>query len=144
MLIIKPTTLLLSITFYDRSGNAVAYSEDDRHMYLFGGEPIGYLDAEAFFSYRGELIGWFENGWLRDKDGRCIAYSDQAAGGPPQPVKLRRPNQSIKQTLPVLERQDPRPLRPMHSNAWSTQSAVEFFSRIPHSWPGGLGDSHQR
>jgi len=136
--------MIVSITFYDRSGAPIAYSEDDRHMYLFGGEPVGYLDAEAFFSYRGELLGWFEDGWLRDKDGRCIAYSDQAAGGPPLPEKLRRPSQSVRQTLPLLERQDPRPLRPMHSNAWSTLTAQDFFSRFRHSWPGGLGSGHTR
>lgn len=130
----------MSITFYDRNGAAVAYSDDDVHVFLFGGEPIAYLDAEALYSYRGELMGWFEDGWLRDKDGRCVAYSEEASGGPTLPEKRRRPKQSLKQTLPVQQRQDPRSLRPMHSSAWSTQSAKQFFSHLRHTWPGGMGD----
>ena len=127
------------ITFYDRNGNAVAYCDDGVHVYLFGGESIAYLESDALFSYRGELMGWFEKGWLRDKDGRCIAYTELASGGPQQPEKLRTPTQAVKQSLPVQERQDPRPLRPIHSNAWSAQSARDFFSHLRFSWPGGLG-----
>lgn len=134
----------MAITFYDRNGHAVAYSDDDVHVFLFGGEPIGYLEAEALYSYRGELMGWFEEGWLRDKDGRCIAYSEQATGGPIQPVKGRRPSPAVKQTLPTQERRDPRALRPIHSNAWSNQSAQEFFSHSRHVWPGNLGTSNGR
>lgn len=134
----------MAITFYDRNGGAIAYSDDDVHIFLFSGEPIGYLEAEALYSYRGELMGWFEEGWLRDKDGRCVAYSEQATGGPLQPVKARRPSPSVKQTLPTQERRDPRSLRPIHSNAWSNQSAFEFFSRLPHAWPGNLGAGNSR
>lgn len=130
----------MSITFYDRSGNVVAYSDDDVHIFLFSGEPIAYLDADALYSYRGELMGWFEDGWLRDKDGRCVAFSEQASGSPTQPEKRRRPKQSLKQPLPLQQHRDPRSLRPMHSNAWSSQSAQEFFSHLRHRWPGSMGD----
>jgi hypothetical protein len=132
---------IVTITFYDRSGKAVAYSEDRVHVHLFSGESVAYLDSEALYSYRGELMGWFEDGWLRDKDGRCIAYSEQATGGPPQPVKGRRPSESLKQSVPIEQRQDPRSLRPIHSNAWSSQTAEEFFSHLRHRWPGRLGES---
>lgn len=136
-----PERTIVSVTFYDRSGRATAYSEDGVHVYLFSGEPVAYLNAEALYSYRGELMGWFEDGWLRDKDGRCIAYSDQATGGPLQPVKGARPNQSARQAVPAQQRQDPRSLRPIHSNAWSNQTAQEFFSHLRHRWPGALGGS---
>jgi hypothetical protein len=136
-----PERTIVTVTFYDRSGKAVAYSEDGQHVHLFSGEPVAYLDAQAVYSYRGELMGWFEDGWLRDKDGRCIAYSEQATGGPPQPEKARRPAQSVRQLAPVQQRQDPRSLRPIHSNAWSSQTAEEFFSHLRHRWPGGLGSS---
>lgn len=127
------------ITFYDRNGTAVAYSDDGAHVFLFGGEAVGYLEADALYSYRGELMGWFEKGWLRDKDGRCVAYSDKAAGGPPQAARLEKPYQSRKQAMPAREHQDPRSLRPIHSNVWSSQSAQEFFSRLRHAWPGSMG-----
>ncbi|HSN17440.1 MAG TPA: hypothetical protein VLV87_04450 [Gammaproteobacteria bacterium] len=129
----------MQIVFYDQQGNAIAYSEDGEHVFLFGGEPIAYLDADAVYSYRGELLGWFEEGWLRDKDGRCVAFSEHAVGGPPRPLKKSMPHQSPRLSNPVKEHQDPRALRPIHSNAWSAQSARDFFSRSPLRWPGGLG-----
>jgi hypothetical protein len=136
--------MMLAITFYDRSGSAVAYSDDGMHVFLYDGEPVGYLQADALYSYRGELMGWFESGWLRDKDGRCVAYSEKAAGGPPLPARHERPYQSYKHSLPTQERQDPRSLRPIHSNVWSTQSALDFFSHQRHRWPGGIGPDDPR
>lgn len=129
----------VDIVFYDRTGVAVAYTEDGTHIFLFGGQPIAYLDSDAIYSYGGELLGWFENGWVRDKDGRCVAFSEQAVGGPQRPVKKSWPHQSPRQASPVKEHQDPRSLRPIHSNAWSAESAHDFFSRSPQRWPGGMG-----
>lgn len=127
------------IVFYDHSGGAVAYSDDDRHIFLFSGEAVAYLDSDAVYSYRGELLGWFEDGWLRDENGRCVAFSEHAMSGPHRPAKKVRPNPQLKRPIPVEERQDPRALRPIHSNAWSHQSAAEFFQRSPQRWPGGFG-----
>lgn len=127
------------ITFYDRNGSAIAYSDDDVHVFLFDGEPVGYLEDDAMYSYPGELMGWFEGGWLRDKDGRCVAFSEQAQGGPPHAVAERKPHPALKQALPPQQRRDPRALRPIHSNAWSSLSATDFFSHLRQRWPGALG-----
>lgn len=129
----------MQVVFYDRSGNAVAYSDDMEHIFLFSGEAVAYIDADAVYSYRGVLLGWFEKGWLRDKDGRCVAFSENPATGPHRPERRQKPEPLPKQSVPVMERQDTRALRPIHSNAWSTQSALDMFSRLPRSWPGELG-----
>lgn len=131
----------MPISFYDRGGLAIAYSEDNQHIFLFGGQPVAYLDDDAVYSYRGELMGWFEGGWLRDKNGRCVAFSEQAAGGPQRPLKKTWPFQSPRLANPVKEHKDPRSLRPIHSSAWSLQTAEAFFSLLPIPWPGGLGSS---
>ena len=128
----------MTIVFYDRDGTAVAYSDDREHIYLFSGEPVAYLDDDAIYSYRGDLLGWFEDGWLRDKDGRCLAFAEPASGGPQRPAKKAKPYQSPKLSAPIPERRDPRTLRPIHSNAWSTQTAREFFQHAPRGWPGQL------
>ncbi|HEY3644206.1 MAG TPA: hypothetical protein VGM16_02610 [Gammaproteobacteria bacterium] len=134
----------MNIGFYDHAGYPIAYSEDGQHIFLFSGAPIAYMDSDAVYSYRGELMGWFEAGWVRDKDGRCIAFSEQAVGGPPRPVKKAWPHLSPQQSNPVKQHQDQRSLRPIHSNAWSQQSAKDFFGRSPLSWPGGMGTSDWR
>jgi hypothetical protein len=130
----------VTTTFYDRHGSAIAYSDDDVHVFLFDGEPVAYLEDDAMYSYPGELMGWFEDGWLRDKDGRCVAFSEQAQGGPPHSVNERRPYPALKQALPLQQRRDPRALRPIHSNAWSALTATDFFSHQRQRWPGVLGD----
>lgn len=131
----------MTICFYDRDGSGIAYCDDGKHIFLFSGEAVAYLEDDAVYSYRGELIGWFEEGWLRDKDGRCVAFSEQAAGGPPHSVRQSKPHQSVKQYMPTEEHRDPRALRPIHSNAWSSLTAFQFFTHVPRSWPGGLGTS---
>ena len=122
----------MPITFYDRTGVPAAYSDDDVHVFLFGGRSIAYLDSDALYSYRGELMGWFEDGWLRDKDGHCVAFSERATGGPPHSIPGIRPRKSVKRAHPEQGRQDPRSLRPIHSNAWSALDAGEFFSSLQH------------
>jgi 4-fold beta-flower domain-containing protein len=124
------------IDFYDQSGHAVAYSDDGQHIYLFTGEAVSFIDSDAVYSYRGEQLGWFEKGWIRDKDGRCIAFSDRAVEGPHRPSKRAKPEKAVRQPRPSKEATDPRALRPIHSNAWSAQSAKDFFSRLPRGWPG--------
>lgn len=124
------------VTFYDRSGIAIAYSDDDVHIYLISGQACCYLDGAAVFSYSGALMGWFENGWIRDKDGRCVVFSESATGGPPRPTKQAMPEKRDKQLRPPDGKKDPKPLRPIHSNAWSDQPASAFFSHLPHHWPG--------
>lgn len=131
----------MDIVFYDRTGAAVAYSDDRENIFSFNGEAVAYLDADAIYSFRGVLLGWLENGWLRDRDGRCVAFTDHAVGGPQRPWKKAIPTALPQQSLPAKEQKDPRTLRPVHSNAWSTLSAEAFFLHLPRRWPGGLGES---
>lgn len=132
--------LPVPIILYDRNGNAVAYSEDGCHVYLCDGQPIAYLEENALYSYPGELLGWFEDGWLRDKDGRCVAFADEATGGPPRPAIMIKALQLLKHPLPLELIRDRMTLRPIHSNAWSEQTALDFFHQKPQPWPGELGD----
>lgn len=130
----------MSIVFYDQGGAAIAYCDDDQHIFLFAGEPVAYLETDAVFGYRGDLMGWFERGWLRDRDGRCVAFSETAQGGPRLPDKKAWPGQLLKQGVPARERMDPRGLRPIHSNAWSALTTLQFFARERRPWPGPLGN----
>jgi hypothetical protein len=125
----------------DREGSAVAYSDDGENLFLFSGVPVAYLDVGAVYSYRGEQLGWFELGWLRNKNGRCVAFADDAVAGPHKPHLRPFPPTHTKQPIPLKAKADPRLLRPIYSNDWAEQSAAEFFNRSPRSWPGNLGDS---
>jgi hypothetical protein len=131
----------MQMVLHDREGTAVAYCDDGVNIFLFSGQPVAYMNADAVYSYKGEQLGWYDLGWLRDKDGRCIAFSTDAGAGAQKPPRRPEPYRATKQPLPTLERRDPRVLHPMHSNAWALRSATEFFARSPLRWPGNLGDS---
>jgi 4-fold beta-flower domain-containing protein len=129
----------------DRDGNALAYSDDGENLFLFTGVPVAFLDVGAVYSYRGELLGWFELGWLRDKNGDCMAFADDAVAGPHKPRLRPFPPTNAKQPIPVRLRLDPRMLRPIYSNNWAEQSAMEFFTKPRRVWPGNLGGTiHNR
>lgn len=127
----------MPMDLYDRAGYAVAYTDDDEHIYLYTGEAVSYLVDGALYTYRGEQLGWCDTGWIRDKDGRCVAFSEAATNGPSRPPMGIKPPQAVRQGRPPKEPRDPRALRPIHSNAWSTLSAREFFANRSHRWPGG-------
>lgn len=124
--------------FADKHGDAVAYCDDETHVYFYSGEAVAYLDAGAVYSYPGAQLGWCELGWVRDKDGRCVAFSEYAIDGPPRPLTRQKPPRAETLARPPKEKQDPRALRPIHSNAWSQTAARVFFQRYP-TWQAGQG-----
>ena len=76
------------MTFYDSYGTPVAYTEDDESIYLFKGNPVAYFYENKVYGYNGHHFGWYENGWVRDKNGRCVFFTENATGsGPIKPVK---------------------------------------------------------
>lgn len=115
-----------TIDFYDQAGDAIAYSDDGEHIYLFTGKPVAYLDSDAVYSNDGDQRGWFADGWIRDKGGRCVAFSNRAVEGPFRPPMHAKPEKGVRQPRPLKATQDPRTLHPIYSNAWSEQSATEF------------------
>jgi len=133
-----PRAPTVPIIFYDRNGVAVAHSEDERHLYLFTGQAVAYLEAGALYSYPGHLMGWFKEGWLRDRDGRCVAYAARAIGGPVHPPAKALPVQSAKKPQPVELLRDKLTLRPIQSDAWSDQTALDFLLKKALPWPGEI------
>lgn len=127
----------MQLDIYDRFGDGVAYSDDGVHIYLFGGAAVSYLIAGALYRYRGDQVGWYEDGWVRDRNGRCVAFSQWAVDGPTRAPMNAHPAKSIRQVRPTKEPCDPRTLRPIHSNAWSEIAAKDFFSTRSQRWPGG-------
>lgn len=124
--------------FYDRTGTPIAYMEDGAHIYFYSGQPVAYLEEDAIYTYRGEQLGWFEDGWVRDRSGRCVAFSEHVLGGPLRPRTRPKPHRGHRLLQPPKETRDPRQLRPIHSNAWSQVSARDFFSSRSRLWSGNL------
>src|SRR5437870_4356594 len=64
-------------TFYDSSGHAVAYIDDDgESIYLWNGQPVAWVDGDSIYSYSGHYLGWLQNGWVWDLTGRAVFFTD--------------------------------------------------------------------
>jgi hypothetical protein len=73
------------VVFYDRNGDPVAYTDDGEYVYLFNGSAVGHLVRDSVYAYDGTHLGWFIDGWIRDHDGHCVYFTDDAEGGPVSP-----------------------------------------------------------
>lgn len=118
------------MVFYDCNGTPVAYTEDGTHVYLFTGEPVSYFEQDAVYGYNGKQLGWFNNGWIRDLQGLCVFFSENASGsGPVKPIKRICPIKSIKQIKPIKSIREIRRIRPINQLAWSPLSGKQFFAQ---------------
>lgn len=118
----------MTIDFYSRTGEPIAYSEDGEHIYLFSGAPVAYLSGDAVYGFGGEHIGWFEDGWIRDKKGGCVFFTADARGGPVKPVKNVKPVKGVKQVKPVKGVKQVKCAKAVKSLSWSPLSGRQFFA----------------
>lgn len=118
------------MVFYDNHGGPAAYTEDGEHIYLFTGEPVAYLDRDAVYGYNGRQFGWFDNGWIRDLNGDCVFFSENATGsGPMKPIKHICPIKCIKHIKPIKCIKEIRRVRTVNHLGWSKLSGFEFFKQ---------------
>lgn len=117
------------MTFYDSHGKPIAYVCDDGiHIYLFTGQPIAYLYDNAVYGYNGHQFGWFENGWIRDLNGLCVFFIENASGlDPVKPFKQIKPVKGVKHMKPVKSIKNIKCLKTVKSLSWSALSGLQFF-----------------
>lgn len=113
--------------FYDRNGRPVAYSNDGKHIFSFSGMPLAYIDQNSVYSYQGQHLGWFDDGWIRDNQGGCVLYTAFASGGPTRPMMQIKPVKGVRDIMPVRGVQSIRPIKPIKSISWSSVGAIQFF-----------------
>lgn len=68
-------------TLFDVNGKPVAYiaHTDGQTIYLWGGEPVAYLDSDNIYGFNGKHLGWYEVGIVRDHDGCVVGFNKDAA-----------------------------------------------------------------
>ncbi len=118
----------MSITFYNNNGVPVAYSDDGCHIFLFTGEPVAYLYNISVYSYLGNHLGFFEDGWIYDNSGARVFFTENASGGPAKPAKRARPSKGSKRSKPSKRSKRSRPSKPAKRQSWSDLSSQLFFS----------------
>lgn len=118
------------MTFYNCNGQAIAYCEDDAHIYLFTGEPVAYFYEDAVYGFNGHQFGWFEKGWVRDLSGACVFFTEDANGfGPMKPMKYMQPMKCMKRMKPMKCMREMKRVKALDQLSWSALSGKHFFEQ---------------
>lgn len=118
----------MTIDFYSKTGKPTAYCVDGKHIYLFSGEPVAHINGEAVYLFSGAHIGWFIDGWIRDKQGKCVLFTKDSQGGPVKPVKKVKPVKGVKRVKPVKGVKQVKSVKAVKSLSWSPLSGEQFFA----------------
>lgn len=105
------------VTLFSSDGAAVAYvdTDDELIIYLWAGEPVGYLEATGetlhVWGFNGKHLGWFERGAVWDGSGNAACATRDAFGGVTQFEKFK----SFKKFKPFKSFQEFAPFKPFLS-----------------------------
>ncbi|TAH37733.1 MAG: hypothetical protein EYC62_00415 [Alphaproteobacteria bacterium] len=117
----------LMTTFYNSAGQALAYTEDDEHIFLFSGEPVAVIYEDSIYSFTGKHLGWLDNGWIYDQKGQAAFMTEHSKSGPSRPTKQLSPLKSLRRLMPLKGLRALKPLKPLKSLSWSVLSSKDFF-----------------
>lgn len=120
------------VVLYDASATAAAYIVGDTlSVHLWSGEPIAYLEQDPFgdsfsvYSPFGRHLGWFDEGFIWDHDGRIVGFMGGALD-----ATLREPprGEHLFSHLPLLRRpREAAPLRPLWRYTWSSTGLAHLL-----------------
>lgn len=86
-----------------------------------------WMWGQHLFTWAGEHVGFYVDGWVRDPDGRAIACTEQASGGPKKPLIQPLPQKRASGQPGKMPTRGTVPPKPEWLNEWSPVSAHEFF-----------------
>jgi len=114
---------------FDKHGKAAFFLDQDKiHVYAWDGSPVAFVEKEAVFTFKGRHLGWYEDGWLRDLEGKCVGFDNPGTGGPNPPrVKPHLAPPAEKKEPPEKPAIEKMPERPPRRAAWSEKSDRDFF-----------------
>lgn len=112
-----------AIDLYDENGKARAYidtSDPDRTIYSWEGKPLAYLSSTGdhfhVYGFNGKHLGWFEDGRLRDHDGRVYGFRKGAV----ENIYLQyKTPKGYKEYKPYKTYRKEPPYKPYYLNEWS-------------------------
>jgi hypothetical protein len=117
----------MALNFFDSDGVPIAYTKDEINIFFYDGRPVGIIDHRVIFSYTGRYLGVFEDGWLIDRNGDHVLFTENSAGGPLTPLPQIPPIPAVPQIPPIRSMPEMPPIYPMRSLNWSSLTPEQFF-----------------
>lgn len=115
-------------SLYDIEGNPVAYINYDRNgvIYMWNGTPVAYIHRNmTLYGFNGRHLGWYENGIVRDRNGRIAGYNKLAS---PVSVKME-PIKGMAKIPPIKQIPELPCLKPMYLSVISHEYLSQFLLR---------------
>ena len=112
--------------FYNKRGMPTVYSEDGKHIYNYEGKPLCYIHQNSVFNFQGNHLGFFLKGWITDKKGKKIWFTENAENKLPTKDIGRIPEP--KQSLPNKKSRKSVSKTPQLKEEFSDLSIDEFLT----------------
>ena len=114
---------------FDRKGKAAYFLDKDKiHIYAWDGTPVAFVEKGTVFNFKKKHLGFYDEGWLRDQEGKCVGFAEPGRMGPLLP-RTRAPAEppAEKKDLPIKPELKDLPARAPRRPVWSLISDQEFF-----------------
>ncbi len=115
---------------YDRNGVPVAYFLLSGEIYATDGRPLAYLVGFYIYAYNGRFLGFFNNGWILDKQGYHVLFTRNSYGGPRKPFCRTPVYPHYRQYAPLKALRQLPTQFPMPRLGWSALSTGTTFFMV--------------
>ncbi len=134
------------IPVYDEHGRQWALVNDKNIHDSASGGLILWIWGRHLFTWRGEHVGFFENGWLRDHDGRCVGFTPDAEGGAALPADRTdaKPVQGYANPPDSWPRRQGIPGSPDNDDTWALLNGRGYFTTFIDAEGETRSDAAQR
>jgi hypothetical protein len=120
------------ISLFDPRNGAVAYVADDLTVYIWNGDPVGYLsgsdDRFSIYGFNGTHLGWFIHGMVLDHKGNFVGFTRETSGSIRTPIESGK---GVKADAPEKLRKEFAPPEPILTNQWSNLSLESLLRADP-------------
>ena len=72
------------LAFYNSECRAIASLDKSDYIYLFNGSLVGRLSGDFIYSLSDKKLGWLEDGFVNDMNGKLVFFVDNATADPPR------------------------------------------------------------
>lgn len=104
--------------FFDRSGRPVVYLHNG-YLLRWSGQRVAIVQNHAIYSLSGGHVGYIRDGWIRDRRGHAVSFSQGSTGGPLPPIPHIAPVKAIPPIQPIAPILPLASLMPIPSFSWS-------------------------